>query len=563
MSNARPAADVVFRSGTVLVLDQTGSTHEALALRADRILSIGTNAEIDLTIGRRTQVIELNGLTLLPGFNDTHAHMEREGLKRLRLSLASVRSISDITRRIAAASRQVATGEWIVTMPVGDPPFFFGGPESLAEKRMPDRHDLDGAAPHHPVCILGVFGNWGRPPGYTALNTLALKLNGIDSRTAPQCSGVEIVKDSKSGEPTGVIIEHNSRPTVDFDLLPAVPRFSFTERLRGAKQSMQLYNAVGTTSAYEGHGSAPEIISVYRSLWERGEMSVRVALTVSPTWGDVSEAATAMRDFLSYARAQGFGDHWLRISGVHIAYGGDTITAALARADLPNSGWSGFVEQANSKEDFRDYCMLAAEHDLRVHTIVGDQLHEVIPIIERVAERYPLADRRWVVEHVGRARLDDLKTLKKLGLCVTTIPVYHLWKGGDRYLNEPDGGNLIVPHRHLLDLSIPLASATDNIPYDPLFTLWAICTRSERISGKVIGEKQRLTVQEGIHLLTTAGAWLTFEENCKGPLLPGYLADLTVLSDNPIRTLPENLKDIRCRLTMVGGKIVFNDLQTN
>ncbi len=559
MSDTPPKADVVLRGGTVLTLDGTGATHEAIATQGDRILSVGANTSIDPLIGRRTQVIELDGLTLLPGFNDAHAHMEREGLKRLRTSLAGARSIREITRRIAAAGREVPSGEWIVTMPVGDPPFFFGGPELLAEKRMPDCRELDAAAPHHPVCISGLFGNWGRPPGYTALNTLALKLNGIDSQTRPRCTGVEIIKDPQSGEPTGVIIEHNARPTVEFDLLPAVPRFSYEERLRGAKRSMQLYNSVGTTSVYEGHGSAPEIISIYRSLWERGEMSVRVALTVSPTWADISEAVVAMRDSLNYARGRGFGDRWLRISGVHIAYGGDAVTAALARAGLPNSGWSGFIEQANSKADFRDYCMLAAEHDLRVHTIVGDQLHDILPLIEQVAERYSLLDRRWVIEHVGRARMDDLRTLKRLGLCVTTIPVYHLWKGGDRYLNEPDCGNLVVPHRHLLDLDIPLASATDNIPYHPLFALWAICARAERVTGRVIGPGQRLPVSEGIRLLTTAGAWLTFEEGIKGPLLPGNLADMTVLSENPLRVPPEAVKDIECRLTMVGGRVVFSD----
>ena len=158
-------------------------------------------------------------------------------------------------------------------------------------------------------------------------------------------------------------------------------------------------------------------------------MSVRVALTVSPTWADISEAVVAMRDFLNYARGRGFGDRWLRISGVHIAYGGDAVTAALARAGFPNSGWSGFIEQANSKADFRDYCMLAAEHDLRVHTIVGDQLHDILPLIEQVAERYSLLDRRWVIEHVGRARMDDLRTLKRLGLCVTTIPVLPSMEG--------------------------------------------------------------------------------------------------------------------------------------
>jgi hypothetical protein len=560
MSREPPIADVVIRGGMVLTFDSANSQHAAIAIRGDRILAVGSDAEIDSMIGSQTQVVELGERTVVPGFNDTHAHMEREGLKRIRISLAGARSVGEITDRIAAKARQIPLGEWIVTMPVGEPPFFFGGPETLNEKRMPTRQELDAVAPKHPVCIPGLFGNWGRPPGYTALNTLALQLNGIGPDTQPHCSGVEIVKDPTSGEPTGLIIEHNARPTVEFDVLPAVPRFSFDDRRRGAKESMRLYNAVGTTSVYEGHGSAPEIISIYRSLWEQEEMSVRVALTVSPTWTNVDEAANAMRDFLSYARGRGFGDQWLRISGVHIAYGGDAAIAVLARRNLPNSGWSGFVEQANSKRDFREYCMMAAEHDLRVHTIVGDQLHEVMPIIAEVAERYPLSARRWVIEHIGRARIDDLRALRRLGLFVTTIPVYHLWKGGHWYMNEPDGGDLVVPHRHLLDLGVPLASATDNVPHDPFFTLWTICTRHERVTGHVIGPAQRLPAVEALRLLTTAGAWLTFEEKIKGPLRPDNLADLVVLSENPLEVPPERLKDLKCKLTMVGGRIVFSDL---
>jgi predicted amidohydrolase YtcJ len=554
-----PAADTVLRGGNVLPLDAVGRQYGAIAVRGGRILALGDAADIDAMIGPATRVIELNGKTVIPGFNDAHAHMEREGLKRIRPSLAGAKSIADVLSIVAAVARDVPRGQWIVTMPVGEPPYFFGGPDTLAERRMPTRHELDAAAPHHPVCVSGHFGNWGEPPSYTALNSRALALNNITGETKPRCSGVEIVTDA-AGEPTGVIIERNARPTVEFDVLQAVPRFGFGERRRGALASMRLYNAVGTTSVYEGHGSAPEIVSVYRSLWEQGEMSVRVALVVSPTWANVAEAASTMRDCLSYARGRGIGDAWLRISGVHIALVGDAMMAAVARADLPNSGWSGFVEQANSRADFRDYCMLAAEHDLRLHTIVGDQLHEVIPIIAEVAERYPLAERRWVIEHVARARLQDLRELKRLGLMVTTIPVYFLWKGGHWYLNEPDDGDMVVPHRHLLDLDVPLAAATDNIPYDPLFTLWAMCTRHERRTGQVIGPAQRLDVDAALRLITTAGSWLTFEETHKGPLLPGYYADLAVLSDDPLQIPAEALKDITCKLTMVGGRVVHDAL---
>ena len=443
-------------------------------------------------------------------------------------------------------------------MPIGTPPFFFDGAASLAEGRPPDRHELDRAAPDHPVCIPGLFGNWGKPPGHSVLNSRALALNGITRDSVPTCSGVEIVKDA-SGEPTGVIIEHNPRPTVEFDLLPAVPRFGFQDRLEGVRLSQQLYNAKGTTSIYEGHGSAPETISVYRRLWEQGELSVRVGLTVSPVWADIREAQLAMRDWLAYARGAGLGDPWLRISGVHIAYGGSPAVACCARANLPDTGWSGFVEQALSPGDYREALRLAAEHNLRVHTIVSDKLHEVVPVLDAVNEVYPLAGRRWVIEHIGRSTLEDLQALKRLGVMVTTIPAYFLWKGGHQYLNEPHGGDLMVPHRHLLNLGIPTAIATDGIPYDPFFGLWTVCNRQERVTGEVIGPDQRLDAETALGLFTHAGAALTFDEGWKGRIKPGFASDLAVLSADPTAIDPADLRSISARLTMVGGRIVHRD----
>ena len=444
-------------------------------------------------------------------------------------------------------------------MPVGRPPFYFDGIETLAEKRLPNRHELDAAAPDHPVYIPGVFGNWGKPPGYSALNSRALGLNGIDSATSPRCGGVEIETDS-DGRPTGIIIERNNRPTVEFDVLPAVPRFGFAERLEGVRLSQRLYNAKGTTSIYEGHGSAAETISVYRKLWELNELSVRVGLVVSPSWSDLTEARRIMRDWLATARGAGLGDPWLRVSGIHVAYGGDATVAHCARAHLPDTGWSGFVEQAVTPSDFRETAFLAAEFDLRLHTIVGDHLHEIVPVLEAVDARFPLRDRRWVIEHIGRARDEDLRALARLGILVTTIPTYYLWKGGEKYLAEPDGGSLVVPHRRLLDAGVPLAIATDNIPYDPFFTLWVTCAREERTSGRVIGADQRLSPEEALRLFTINGARLTFDENWKGPLKPGFAADLAVLSDDPTTLATAELKNLQCGLTVVGGRIVHDDL---
>jgi predicted amidohydrolase YtcJ len=422
---------------------------------------------------------------------------------------------------------------------------------------MPDRHELDRAAPDHPVCISGVFGYWGRPPGYTALNTLALRLNGLGRDSTPACSGVIIERDA-SGEPTGIIVERNNRPTIEFDLLRAVPKFSAADRLAAMRVSMQLYNAVGTTSIYEGHGSAPETIACYRQLAEEGALSVRTSLTVSPTWSDATEAERDMRDGLSYAKGQGLGDEWLRVCGVFIGFGDDPDVARVTRRVLPDTGWTGFVESANSPEEYRAYVALAARHNLRVHTIVGDRLADILPILEDVDRVHPLLGRRWVLEHVGRVRAQDIAALARLGIGITTIPAYQLWKNADRYLEDRDGGESAAPHRTFLEAGIPVAAGTDNIPYHPFFTVWVMAARKERTTGQVIGPSQRLDAEGALRLLTRSGPWLSFEEARKGTLETGKLADLVVLSNDPRDTMVDELPEITAVLTMVGGRIVHH-----
>lgn len=551
-----PTEPLVLRNARIITYDDARPRASTISIRNGVIAAIGSEKE--MTTPPDAQEIDVRGACIIPGFNDTHAHMEREGLKHQRPLLAEASSVADVLDIIRDHAARTPPGQWIVTMPAGRPLFYFDGLATLAEGRLPDRHELDAVAPDHPVYIPGVFGNWGQPPGYSALNSRALALNKIDSRRRPQLAGLTIEIDAR-GEPTGIIVEHNNRPRVEFDLLSAVPRFGFNERLAGVRLSQQLYNAKGTTSIYEGHGSAPETISVYRRLWELNEQTVRVGLVVSPSWSDLTEARRIMRDWLATARGAGLGDPWLRVSGIHIAYGGEPALAHCARAHLPDTGWSGFVEQAVTPSDFRESAFLAAEFDLRLHTIVGDKLHEIVPVLEAVDARYPLRPRRWVIEHVGRARQSDIDALARLGVLVTTIPTYYLWKGGEKYLADPDGGDHVVPHRRLLATGVPLTIATDNIPYDPFFTLWVTCAREERRSGRVIGEGQRLSAEEALRLFTVNGARLTFDEDWKGPVKHGFTADLAVLSDDPTTIPTSGLRNLACQLTMVGGRIVHRD----
>ncbi len=548
-------ADLVLTGGQVLTMVPGAPPAQAVALRRGRVLAVGSEADVMAHAGPRTALLPLAGRTVVPGLVDAHAHAEREGLKTLRPSLAEARSVADVLAVIAREAARTPEGAWIVTMPVGRPPYYFDGPAQLAEGRMPTRAELDGVAPRHPVLIPGLFGNWGVPPGYNALNSLGLERNGIVTGSCPECAGLEI-EFGADGQPTGLIVENNKRPMVEFDLLRDVPAFGFDDRLEGLRRSLPIYHATGTTSLYEGHGSAPETISVYRRLWEQGGLTMRTRLCVSPVWSNLAEAKLAMRDWLAHARGRGLGDDFLRVSGVYIGLGGSAVSAAKVRRALPNTGWMGFVEWANRIEDFEDYATAAAEHDLRVHSVIGDRLGEVLDVFERIDRHFPLAGRRWVLEHIGAMDAADIPRLKRLGVMVSTIPFYSLWKNGKVRLDAPDEGNGHVPQRLLIEAGLPLAVGSDNVPPSMFHAMWASVVRRERTSGRVIGPAQALDRMQALATMTRHGAWLSFEESEKGVLAPGCVADLAVLSGDPLRVADDELPGLHALLTLVGGRVV-------
>lgn len=545
--------------GRVVTLDDRNRIGEAVAVKDGRIVAVGSRVDILAHKGAGTQVMETAG-TIIPGFIDAHAHMDTEGLRDCFPSLGRVRSIADVLARIAELARTTPRGEWIVTMPVGDAPFYFGGPNILRESRMPTRAELDGVAPDHPVCIMPPSGYWSLVPCYTALNSLALKLNGLDRNSVSPVEGVELERDA-SGELTGVIVEHNYPDSAQIALLPAVPRFSAKDRRDGILRSVRAYHAVGTTSVYEGHGCAPDVIDAYRDLWQAGELTMRMHLVVSPTWATVEEAEVMMRDWLSYARGSGLGDAQLRVGGIFVGYGGEPTAARAARVNPADLGWSCYIKHANSPQEFERLCMLAAEHDLRIHTIAVDKLCELLPIFERVHAAHGIAGRRWVVEHMSHASAADLARLVALGIGVTLIPDYHVWKVGTRFfpLSESDR-ELVAPTAQLDALGVPVACGTDNSPLNPLAAMRAMRTRRERTTGTVLGRAACTSAELALRAVTANGAWFSFEEHIKGRIAPGYLADLAVLSGCPLTTPGDELETLSCLATMAGGRFVHGDL---
>ena len=553
--NSDSLRTTVLRNGKIITVDGEDSIRQAIAIRNDRILAVGSDDEVTRLAGEGATVLNLHGRTVIPGIVDIHAHLDREGLKSIYPSLEGLRSIAQIQSRIAALADSVAPGQWVVTMPIGDPPNYADMPQSLAEGRFPNRRDLDAVAPDHPVYIKGIWTPWNVPPSVSIANSLALRLAGIDRDTESPDSSVTIEKD-QDGEPTGVFVDTGRYPSVEFTLMNVVPRFSPEQRIAALKESMRLYNSVGTTGTYEGHGVAPEVLQAYKAVWDRGEMTVRANLTVSPYWHSEEEAAAEMEAWGHSFSGPGFGDDFLRVSGYFIQYGGNPYTAEARSRLLPYTGWAGFIQGHHSPELFARVVRLAARNNLRVNTLVREPLEEVLAVFEEVDRDIPLNGRRWTLAHVLQTSDEQLEKIKRMGLLVETIPLTELWLRGGPYLDDPDLADGAAAHRRYLEKGVDFSFGTDNKPYNPFATLWAAVARRERVTDRVLGPAQCLTRLQALRAFTLGGARFSFDENRRGSLEAGKLADLAVLSDDLLEMEEAAMPELHSLLTMVGGKVV-------
>ncbi len=556
MERNLPHADTVLHNGQVLPVSDD-SVQQAVAVRDGRIQAVGSDSQMLALVGPGTRKVDLRGHTLIPGIVDIHAHMDREGLKNDYPSLAGARSIAEV---LDVVRREVATrnpGEWLVTMPLGEPPNYSGMPEGLAEGRYPTRHDLDQVSPDNPVYLRGIWTPWNMPPSVSVANTAALQLAGIN-RDTPSPDETVTIERNENGEPTGVFVDYNRYPSVEFNLMRVVPRFTHTQRVEALKESMQIYSSVGTTGTYEGHGIAPEVLRVYKQVWDAGDMKQRVHLTLSPSWQSLEDAEDDMLSWGHSASGSGFGDDMLKISGYYIQYGGSPYLSGARSAELPFTGWAGFAESYHPPEMFRGLVRLAALYDLRVNTLVRGNLEEVLQVFEAVDRDTPIASKRWVLVHILRATADQMTRMKRLGLVLETIPLTDLWLRGHALPSALPGEGPADAHRTYQQYGIPYSFGTDNKPYNPFSTLWAAITRQEGRTSQPLDPDECLTRMEALRAFTLGGAYFSFDEGQRGSLEPGKLADLAVLSDDYLTMPLDEMPHMRSLLTMVGGRVMHD-----
>jgi hypothetical protein len=548
-------ADLILENGTVLTLDRRSTVAEAVAVRDGRIAAVGATASVAAAAGPATRRIDLRGRTVIPGLFDAHPHVDREGLKaRGGLPIAGLSSVGEIVDVVRDAVKSAAPGTWIVLMPMGRPPHdYVSRADQLKDGRFPNRHDLDAVAPDHPVYIRAVWGWWSRRPFPSIANSRALALAGV-TRDTPPPHNVEIVRDAR-GEPTGVFLERNFVPILEYTLFKNLPRFTYEDRVASVRLGARAYATAGTTATFEGHGLTPAVTRAYGDVHAAGDLPLRMhtPLSVPSAAFDDARLEDLFYRYAAVAAERGAGDDRLRIEGITLGGTADTRVAAIVAAGYPYEQWAGHFYQAMDHARFIRLGLAAARLRLRVSCIVSRDLEYALSAYEAIDREVRIRDRRWVVIHVNEATPDQRSRMRDLGVIATATPGF-LYLAGDRY-GLDQLGDKAVPLRDLLDAGVPVALGTDGVPCSMLWTMWEALARWDGDAQRRLGES-RLTREEALRMVMQSGHLLTWSEDSRGSIETGKDADLVVLDDNPLTCAEDRIKDLAVDLTIVGGKIV-------
>jgi len=556
---ARPA-DLVLKNGKIITVDKGFTIAQAIAIAGERIMAVGPDAEMVAHTAPTTRVVDLKGRAVIPGLVDGHAHMDREGLKTVYPPLGRVRSIRDIQDRIAELARNKRAGDWIVTMPIGDPPYYWDVPDILAEKRWPTRQELDAAAPDNPVFIRSIWGFWRHtPPLVSCANTEALKRAGITRDTVSPVDTLKIEKDT-NGVPTGVFVEQDMQPLAELIWFRNATGFSRADRARTLPLSAQAYHAYGTTSVFEEHGAATELIRAYKDSYRDGTLTMRTALVFSPNWKSAGGAPLEpfIEAWAGWLGEPALGDDWLKVTGLYVNIN-HTKADDLRAGTTSDTGWAGFnYDTGLPRERLKEVLLHCAANDIRA-IANANVTPGVIDLFEEVDRAVPLEGRRWVVGHISTLAPRDIERIARLGLIVTTHTNRYIYKEGHLLQRRlpAERQREITPLRDLLDAGVKVGLATDNVPVSMFWPIWQAVARTSNVTQHRIAPEQAISRTEALRSATVDCAYITFDEGKKGSLEPGKLADLAVLSADPLSVEEAGLRDIAAAMTMVGGRTVF------
>jgi predicted amidohydrolase YtcJ len=505
-------ADIVLKNANVITLDALQPSAGLVAITGDRIALVGSGEEIGAVSGAGIKIIDCAGRTIVPGFNDAHLHFFSLVRKLLSIDLSppAVRSIADIKEAVRRKAAVTPPGTWISGTDYNE---FY-----LSEKRCPTRFDLDEAAPDHPVIISH------RSLHACVLNSRALTLAGIDNGT-PEPPGARIERDLSTGEPNGILV--NMLGYIREEVLPPFTGAEFNEGVRLVNRQ---FLSSGITSFQEAtYKNDLARWRTVRNLQESGRMRSRVTMMTGQE---------TRRGFREAGMTTGAGDERLRLGAVK------------------------FLLESRPDQDELNKIALDCHRDgfqLAFHAVEEKTVGAAVSAIEYADGYSPATGRRHRIEHCAECPPRLLARIKKLGAVIVTQPP-NIYYSGERYLATVAPSQLPWLYR----IKAPLASGvvvagssdTPVVPVNPMVGVYAAVTRRAE-SGQVLLPEEAISPLQALALYTVNAAYASFEEDIKGSITPGKLADMVVLSDDPAKVPPEKIKDIKVAMTIIGGEVAW------
>jgi predicted amidohydrolase YtcJ len=556
-------ADLVIHHARVITVDAGSHVAQAVAIRGDRIIAVGQDAEISPLIGPGTKVIDAAGKTLLPGLYDSHVHPLGAAHSEVDHPIPVFESLSAVLAYIAERVRVQPKETWIVAR--------YAFPTRLAEGRFPTRAELDAVAPDHMVL------HQGGPAG--VVNSKALKYSGI-TRDTPDPPAGRIVKDAQTGEPTGMM--RNA-----YSVLKNLPGDAYgddgTPDAQRVKTLFRRYNERGITSIGD-RGASVAALSLYRSLRDRGELTVRVNATriLGPPLGDRSAIVSKLNELAAYQASgepngpTGVGDHWVRIGPVKVFIDGGMLNGTAYMREPWGVGETYQVTEPSYRgllfikpEVLATIAEEAARRgwQMTAHCAGEAGMDELLTAYAHADQVFGIRHLRWLITHANFTSEQNLKRCALLGVSADLQPAW-LWKDA-RTLLKVLGPRRMVwfhPYRKWLDAGVTIGGGSDHMirmdpiqatnPWDPWLAIWVAVTRKIE-GGEPLNTDQKLTRIEALRLYTINNARLHSEERDKGSIEPGKLADLILVDRDPLTCPEDELSRTKVLWTMIGGRIVY------
>ncbi len=530
-------ADFALLNGRVLTVDAEDSVVEAVAVRGNRIISVGTVEEVSEAIGEGTEVIDLVGRTVIPGLIDSHMHPGSYGVFWVRGVMCGphVDSIDELLERIGEKAGVTPEGRWILGYALDD----------VKLGRYPGREELDSVTPRNPLYIQRRDGHIG------VANSLALETASIDRNTPDPPHG-KIDRD-KDGEPTGVLRESAK------DLVTAkLPPYTVEEYVDGLRHVFEEFVSLGLTTVHASMTDSKEFRAM-QELRRDGELGLRVCVHASGREEGMLEALIAA------GIQTPFGDEWLKITEVEWVFDTSTSgrTAAYYRPYVGEPDNYGIL--LYDQEDITERVKRAHRAGIRIGLDgIGDRgIDRALDAIEAALKEAPREDHRHRIEHCCYIPPSIQRRLKELRVIDASANGF-LYDLGDAYKANRGDEEMrwIWPHRTLIDEGIPAPGHSD-CPVcspNPWLGIYGLVTRKTS-GGDVLYAGEGIKPMEAIRAYTILGAFAAWEEGIKGSIEPGKLADLVVIDRNPLTIPNDDLKNVETVMTIIDGKIVYRRCQ--